>query len=266
MRKLLLLMIMTLATVAAELLPGWAGTNPQSNQTIDHGRWQGLLDRYLKQDQFAQTYFAYAQVTPTDRQALADYISALERVDPLNLNAAEQKAYWINLYNAVTLATVLDAYPVDSIRAIGGPLGGLIPTGPWQLPVVTVNAQALSLDDIEHGIIRPKFNDHRIHYAVNCAAMGCPNLAKQAYTGENIERLLQQAEPNFINHPRGVRIQGGRLIVSKIFAWYQQDFVAREADLPAYFADFAEPKLRAQLIAYRGRIRYEYDWSLNDAR
>ena len=267
MQRLLLLCVLCLASAnpfANELLDGWSGYDNSNRQTVNHQPWQSFLDTYLKTDDFGQTYFAYQRVTPSDLASLTGYISSLEAIDPLVLSADVQKAYWFNLYNAATVQTVLDAYPVDSIRDIGARFGGLLKTGPWKEPVVTVNGQALSLDDIEHGIVRPKYQDHRVHYAFNCAAMGCPNLSATAYTGQNIESLLAEAESTFVNHQRGVRFQGGTLILSKIYDWYRDDFVESESELPGFLAQFAEPKLRAQLNGYRGNIRYEYDWSLNE--
>lgn len=257
-------LLFALTVHANELLTGWQGFNNDNPQTIDHQTWQAFLDRYLDSDEFGQTYFAYRKVSQSDRADLSRYIQSLESIDPLSLSADVQKAYWFNLYNAATVRVVLDAYPVESIRDIGGRLGGLLKTGPWKEPVVTVNGQSLSLDDIEHGIVRPKYQDYRVHYAFNCASMGCPNLSATAYTGNNIEALLVEAEAAFVNHQRGVRFQGGTLIVSKIYDWYQSDFVESEDDLPGFLAQAAKPKLRAQLNGYRGNIRYEYDWSLNE--
>ncbi|WP_320824509.1 DUF547 domain-containing protein [Reinekea sp.] len=265
MRRLLLLWCFCLPLAQAEILTGWHGADRQSTQVVDHAHWQMFLDTFLDIDNFGQTYFDYARVSRAQIAQLGAYLTELQAIDPLKLNKPEQMAYWINLYNALTVSVILDEYPVKSIRNIGGPLGGFIPTGPWSNKLIRINGQMLSLDDIEHAIVRPKFNDYRVHFAFNCAAKGCPNLAKQAFTGANIETLLNSAQMAFINHQRGVRVQDGRLIVSKIFDWYQEDFVPKEEDLPLFLAQFAEPKLRAQLKGYRGRITYEYDWSLNEA-
>lgn len=264
MRAFILICLFSCQLALASVLPGWEGSNNASQQTIDHSAWQGFLDAYLYTDDFNQTYFAYRKVSRTDRLELARYINALAAIDPLELNDNEQKAYWFNLYNALTVQVILDAYPVESIRDIGGSLGGLVKTGPWKREVVRINGQKLSLDDIEHNIVRPKYQDYRVHFAFNCASMGCPNLAETAYTGENIEQLLVEAESSFINHQRGVRFQNGQLIVSKIFDWYESDFVTDSRQLPKFLATYAEPKLAAKLKAYNGNIKYEYDWSLNE--
>ncbi len=266
MLRVFLIFLLSCSVSMADVLPGWSGWNDNNTATVDHGLWQTFLNDYLRKDDFGQTYFAYAQVGSTKQRELERYIQSLEDTDPLTLNKNEQKAYWFNLYNATTVSIILKNYPVSSIRKIGGSFGGLIPSGPWKQKVVEINGQPLSLDDIEHAIVRPKFNDYRVHFALNCAAMGCPNLAQNAYTGANIEALLSEGTRSFVNHQRGVRFQGGTLIVSKIFDWYQTDFVASEGELTTFLAQFAEPKLRAQLKGYTGNIKYEYDWSLNEVR
>lgn len=264
-RSLLAALLITTAAWA-DILPGWEGSNPNSSATVNHQAWQQFLDSYLRLDDFGQSYFAYHQVTSADRRLLDEYLDRLQSVNPLSLNANEQLAYWINLYNAATVQLILENYPVKSIRDIGGSFGGLLPTGPWKEPLLTVNNQTLSLDNIEHDIVRPKYQDFRIHFGFNCASMGCPNLAPTAFTGANINEELDKLTVAFVNHPRGARYQNGKVIVSKLFDWYLTDFVEKESELLPFLAQFAEPRLRAQLLGHQGRIRYEYDWSLNEVK
>jgi hypothetical protein len=149
----------------------------------------------------------YGSVTPDDRKALGDYLRALEGTEVSGLGREEQKAYWINLYNALTVMVVLDRYPVGSIRDIDiSP--GLFRRGPWGAKLLTIQGRKVSLDDIEHRILRPLWKDSRIHYAVNCASLGCPNLQPEAYTRANTESLLEKGAREFVNHPRGVRLEG----------------------------------------------------------
>ena len=125
------------------------------------------------------------------------------------LNQSEQFAYWVNLYNAKTVDLVVAHYPVRSIRDIG--ISGLLATGPWGKKVVRVEGVDLSLDDVEHKILRPLWRDPRIHYAVNCASAGrCPNLARSAYTGASLEAMLKVAARDYVNSPRGASIQNRR--------------------------------------------------------
>lgn len=264
MLRLALTIMLSLGLANAELLPGWGASNPDSDQVLDHSDWQTLITQFVTKDELGQTYFAYADVNTDDRALLQSYVRSLEQVNPLALNPAEEKAYWINLYNALTVDVILENYPVESIRNIGGAFGGFIPTGPWDLEVTTINGQALSLNNIEHDIVRPKYDDFRVHFGFNCAALGCPNLSEQAFTGDNIEALLDQANETFVNHPRGLRFEDSRLVLSKIYDWYLQDFVDDEDELPRFLSEFAAPTLRDLLRNYTGRIRYEYDWTLNE--
>jgi hypothetical protein len=174
-------------------------------------------------------------------------------------------AFWINLYNALTVQIVLAHYPVRSIRDIDLSRG-LFADGPWDQKLIRVDGQPLSLNDIEHRILRPIWADNRVHYAVNCAAVGCPNLATTAYTGANGDRLLGVAARAYVNTPRGAKVEQGRLTVSKIYAWYMDDFGGSEAGVIAHIESLAAPALQAALAARRGDIRTAYDWSLNDAR
>jgi hypothetical protein len=156
---------------------------------------------------------------------------------------------------------VLENYPVKSIRRING---GLLGTGPWNQQVITVAGIELSLNDIEHRILRPIWRDPRIHFAVNCASLGCPNLAADAYTVENIEALLEQGAHDYINHPRGVMFSDKDvLILSSLFNWYDIDFGATREERLQYLAGYAEPELATQLANYSGKIKYAYDWKLN---
>ncbi len=239
----------------------WDYSNQASNQVIDHTLWQSLLNTYLDQsDPSAVNLFNYAAVNKKDREQLDRYLSNLEKVDPSQLSRAEQKAYWINFYNALTIKVVLEEYPVDSIKKVGS----FFNLGPWDNALVKVNQRELSLNDIEHGILRPIFQDPRIHYAVNCASYSCPNLLDTAFTAANTESLLETAAKDYINHPRGVSLQGQTLRLSSIFDWYAEDFGDNEQDLLAHLRRYARPELSTQLKGFKGDIDYHYDWSLND--
>lgn len=256
-----LLTTTTLAAPDAELLPQWTATQADSSRTIDHSEWQRFLDSYLQRDRFGQHYFAYRQVSEADARQLKRYLTRLGDARPRDLNRNEQMAYWLNLYNAATVDLILDHYPVDSIRKIKG---GWFNTGPWDEPLVGVGDEQLSLNDIEHGILRPIWRDPRIHYAVNCASLGCPNLPARAVTAENLETQLETAARQFVNHTRGVRFEGNKLTLSSIYKWYSDDFGADQDELIEHLRQYAKPKLGARLDGYRGRIDYDYDWSLNE--
>ena len=179
------------------------------------------------------------------------------------LNRDEQKAYWINLYNALTVKVVLDHYPVRTIRLINLSSRAFA-RGPWDTKLLTVEGEELSLNDIEHRILRPIWQDPRVHYAVNCASLGCPNLQPQAFTGRDVEMQLEKAAREFINHPRGVSFPRNRLQVSSIYFWFQEDFGGSEKGIIKHLRKYLTGKNLEQLDKVEKRIGHDYDWNLND--
>ena len=262
---LLLLAVMNLAAAPkADLWPRWERNDPDSTETVDHSSWDLFLSRYLVAGHPSGiNRVRYGDVTAEDRRKLEDYIGDLQAVAVSELNRDEQMAYWINLYNAVTIEIVLDHYPVSSITRIDiSP--GLFSRGPWDAEVLNIEGEVLSLNDVEHRILRPVWQDPRVHYAVNCASIGCPNLQSKAYTGANLEGLLDKGAREYVNHPRGASFQGERLVLSSIYDWFQEDFSGSEEGVLRHLRRYAAPELEAKLAGYSGRIGYQYDWSLND--
>ncbi len=243
--------------------PAWERATTVQNARVDHGAWDGFLAQYLSSDTAGVNRLDYARVSAADHAALREYLASLQAVKPETLTRDQQLAFWINLYNAKTVDLVLEAYPVASILDIKD---GLLPTGPWNREVVVVDGMRLSLNDIEHRIIRPVFREARIHYALNCAATSCPNLSSRAWRAEGLDAAFADAERAYVNDPRGVRIaDDGTIILSKIYAWFREDFGESEADILARLATVANPDLRSKLAGRSQVARYEYDWSLNDA-
>ena len=240
----------------------WTASSESVTDSIVHEPWQAILDAYLRTNTADGIYrFDYGAVSGPDRQRLQAYIDGLAAIDPRNYPRSEQLPYWINLYNALTVAVILEKYPVASIRKV---FGGFFNTGPWDEALIEVAGIDLTLNDIEHRILRPIWRDARIHYAVNCASLGCPNLAAEAYTAGNVERLLHEGARAYINHPRGVSVASERVVASSIYDWYQGDFGGSEAALIAHWLTYASPQLAAALESFEGRITYQYDWSLNE--
>ncbi|MBM3542766.1 MAG: DUF547 domain-containing protein [Alphaproteobacteria bacterium] len=250
---------------SAKLWPRWEAHDPAATRAIDHGPWQRFLSTHVSQGADGIARVAYGKVGAEDRAALDAYIRALVAEPVGRLSRAEQRAYWINLYNAATVRLILERYPVASIRDINiSP--GLFSSGPWGRTLVTVEGEALSLNDIEHRILRPIWKDPRIHYALNCASLGCPDLQTEAFTAANAEALLDRAAVAFVNHPRGARVDGGRLRVSSIYEWFQEDFGGSEAGVIAHLRRYAAGPLAQALAGVRGIDSHAYDWALNDAR
>jgi hypothetical protein len=242
-----------------------APAKAEGNRAFDE-----LLARYLMRgsDGINRVHYGRWQANAADRSKLNDYLVALAARTPSTLARNEAFAYWANLYNAATLKVVIDRYPVKSIRDIKSntslfDVKGLI--GPWRTKIATVEGRQLSLDDIEHEIMRPTFRDPRVHYAVNCASIGCPNLAPRTWRMETLDTDLDDAARAFINHPRGVLARlDGSLRVSSIYIWFKQDFGGTDAGILDHLRHYAGPALLPKLKA-GARLDDDYDWALNQA-
>jgi hypothetical protein len=272
MKKILLLILALISTgsmqaVAApqpELWPRWQAFDATSTVTIDHSAWADFLGRYLvTKHPSGINRVRYAAVTSEDKGALAGYLARLQGTAVSTLKRQEQKAYWINLYNALTIKIILDHYPVKSIRDIDIS-SGWFSDGPWDAKLLTIEGETLSLNDIEHRILRPIWQDSRVHYAVNCASLGCPNLQARPYTAENLEELLQQAARDYVNHPRGMTVAGDKAVLSSIYDWFQIDFGGDEEGVRQHLLKYAGPERAAYLKAGKVDFSYDYDWSLNE--
>ena len=252
------------AAPKAELWPKWEQNNPDSADAVDHSAWDAFLQKHLSEKD-GINLLDYGGVSAEDRQALDDYISALAGTDILSRNRAEQRAFWINLYNALTVQTILAHYPVESIMDIDiSP--GVFASGPWGKKLIKVDGEEVSLDDMEHRILRPIWKDARIHYAVNCASIGCPNLAARAFTAENAEALLDSGARAYVNHSRGAKVENGKLQVSSIYEWFKDDFGGDDVGVISHLREFADAELKTRLEGVSSVSGDDYDWNLNDAK
>lgn len=249
---------------SADLWERWQKHDPKSTAEIDHRTWDEFLKKYVVAGKAGVTLVRYRHVTGEDRNRLTRYIASLSALPVSTYGRDEQLAYWINLYNALTVEVVLDHYPVKSIRDIDiSP--GFFADGPWGKKLVSVEGEMLSLNDIEHRILRPIWQDNRVHYAVNCASIGCPNLQASAYTGASVDSMLEAGAKAYINSPRGVSIEEGAVTVSKIYDWFIADFGHDEESVLAHIQEFASPALGKRLSTV-GKIEdVAYDWQLNDS-
>lgn len=249
---LLLFSLPIFAAPKSELWSYWQPHDPTNTNKISHQDWQQLLNKYLV-IQPNQTLFRYNQVSSADKQKLATYIKRLSAQNPHRYNRDVQFAYWVNLYNALTVQLIIDNYPVKSITK----LGGLFSFGPWDQTIITINNKKLTLNDIEHRILRPIWQDPRIHYAVNCASLGCPDLLPEAFNSDRLDSQLDQAATRFINSEKAVKVTKNGITLSSIYDWYQTDFGSLT-------------ELQQHLNHYRvtpnvqlTQIRYTYNWQLN---
>jgi hypothetical protein len=164
----------------------------------------------------------------------------------------EQLAYWINAYNLFTIKLIVDNYPIKKITDLDN-------GKTWDVKRIKIGGQYYSLNQIENEIIRPTFQDARIHFALNCAAKSCPPLYNKAFVAANLETQLEQRTKTFINSKSNILSEKG-LKISKIFDWYGSDFTTKNNTIQSFFSKYSS--LRIQKDA---KIEFlEYDWSLNE--
>ena len=225
----------------------WAGGK------VDHSIYAELLEQHVK------TGVVDYQGFKDDESRLDEYLRVLEAVNTADLSRNEQFAFFINAYNAWTIKLILTGYPgISSIKDLGNLL-----KGPWKKKIARIDGKILTLDDIEHQILRPRFKDPRVHFAVNCASKGCPPLHSEPYYGSNLDQQLDEVTRGFINDQLRNRLEDQTLYACPIFKWFSKDF---GNDVVGFFVKYAESDLKERLIAGRGKIRVkylDYDWSLN---
>lgn len=252
------------AAPRAELWERWLVHDPGSARQVDHDLWDAFLMRYVRIGADGVHRVAYGDVTPIDRARLEEYIDRLTGLPISRYDRAEQMAYWINLYNALVVRLILDHYPVPSIRDIelspGAPS-----QGPWNEKLIEVEGTPLSLNDIVHRILRPIWRDPRIHYALSCGAVGCPNLQPEPFLADQLERQLSKAAMTYVNDPRCIAIDGHRLGLSSLYRWYRDDFGGSDRSVIEHLMAYAEPRLAMSLQRFDRITEDGFDWRLNDA-
>lgn len=263
---LFLLILIQSSTVQASfyksLWPKWEVNNPLSKEIISHELWQDFLNRHVSTNEEKINLVDYANIDQKDFDQLKQYIKTMSQIDIDNYNRQEQLAYWINLYNALTVQTVANYYPIANIQEIRiSP--GLFSIGPWGANLIMVKNTQLSLDDINNRIIRPIWNDPRTHYTLNNATIGAPNLNKQVYQGTTIEEQLNNAASTYINSFRGAQVIEGKLIISKIYDWYEEDFGGTKQYVINHLLQFAQEPLLSQLKHINSIDSYIYNWHIN---
>ena len=238
---LLILMLCTFGSAGAESL---------------HREWTELLSKHVEQG--VVDYRGFKK----DEARLDGYLARLAGASPDQFSDAEQLAYWINGYNAYTVKLILDNFkngaPPSSIRKIGG-----LFASPWKISFAVMAGTTYTLDNIEHDIIRVRFDEPRIHFAVNCASKSCPILVSQAYEGGSLDRQLEQSTRNFLENSDHNYLEGDTLHVSSIFKWYSEDF---DDDPLSFFLVHTRGSIQQQLSSKKAQIRIkylDYDWSLN---
>lgn len=211
----------------------------------DHGLWSIELKKYVSEDGKVN-YAAWSKST----SGIEKYLKQLSTYTPgKDWTRDEQLAYWINSYNAFTIKLILNHYPIQSIKDLNG-------GKPWDEFWINLGDKTYSLNQIENLIIRPKFMDPKIHFALNCAARSCPPLLNTAYLPETLEKQLILSTRKFINNRSYTTYSNGVFNISQIFKWYAEDF---QPDVSSYIGKYID----TQCIP-GAKIEYiTYDWSLN---
>jgi hypothetical protein len=249
---------------------------PLSIAEFDHSLWQGLLQQHVNEFEGSRVTQLDYEAMQNDQLVLQSYLRALAVVSRVTFDSwtdGDQLAFLINAYNAGVVALILTEYPdIDSINDIG-----FLFSSPWRRNVISLFGEQVSLDDIEHGMIRgwDKYFEPRIHFAVNCAAIGCPALQSDAYVGDNLDNQLEHSTRLFLADRQRNYFSNGRLYVSRIFDWYEEDFdrdwfgVNSVSEFLTRYADALglDTATISALKREDVRIRYlQYDWGLNDTR
>lgn len=243
----ILVFIFGISVLSILTTPGW------SKEPVDHSLYGELLSKYVNNGVVDYLGFKNEEAT------LDEYLKILENTEVGQLSRDEQFAFYINAYNAWTIKLILSAYPgIKSIKDLGN-----IFKSPWKKKIVRIDGKVLSLDDVEHKILRKKFTDPRVHFAINCASKSCPPLITEPYSGSKLDQQLDHSTRAFINDPKSNYLKGNKLHVSKIFDWFSDDF---DNDIIGFFLQYARGDLREELKAKNGQIEIKYlhyDWSLN---
>ena len=216
-----------------------------NTQAMDHSKWTEVLQSYVT-DNGAVNY----RGLQNNRAVLNAYLNDLSSNTPKNnWSISEKKAYWINAYNAYTIQLVLDNYPTKSIKDL---------KNPWGQKFITLNDETLTLNTIEHEILRP-MGDSRIHFAIVCASESCPKLLNCAFEAESLDIQLDQAAHEFINDSTKNNITPSKITISKIFKWFKSDFPKGDD-----FIDYLNTYSTVQ-ISPEAKINHQnYNWSLNE--
>lgn len=264
MKKITIIVLLAINLIAlhsapqADLWEYWNTSNDEDTRTIDHNDFKLFLDSYrIKENDSDVAKVDYGSVSDQDRWLLIKYIQTLSRLNIREYNSSEQFAYWVNLYNSLTINLILDNYPINSIRKI---------SKPWDQELIIIDGLELSLNDIEHRILRPIWKDPRIHFVVNCASLGCPDLPPEPMTSTNNEEILSNSTTLYLNHPRGISLENGKLKLSSIFKWYADDFGKDEKELIdflSFYYNFSNIESSTGKSPYELKLKYEYNWDLN---
>lgn len=250
---------MFLAFIAFSII-GACKSYPQNSSKsvpVSHDLWTQLLQKYVSPTGNVN-YKGFIE----EKETLDQYLQLLQANYPNNNNwsKAEQLAYWLNAYNAFTVALIIENYPVKSIKDITK--GPNIPfvNSPWDIKFINIEGVVYDLNNIEHSILRKKFNEPRIHFAINCASKSCPNLLPEAFTSDKLEEQLTALARLFLSDTTKNIIQTDSVQLSKIFSWFKGDFTKNGKTLIQFLNQYAPVAIQEDAEI----LFLDYDWQLNE--
>ena len=238
---------------------------PTHANAFDFSEWDVLLKKYVEPDlidgiSLNTVAYGKLRLDPVFHQLE----SKLRLFSPTKLRTHHEKlAFWINVYNIFAVKIVTDNYPLKSIKNVGGLFKSV-----WKIKAGTVGGEKYTLDEIEHGILR-KMGDPRIHTAIVCASISCPNLSKKAYKSEKLNEQLDMQMSDFLANPnKGMRVdnnqQPKRILLSPIFDWFAEDFKS-SGGVRKFIKPYVPARYKQTLENTQYRISYmDYNWSIND--
>jgi len=229
-------------------------------QSFDHSHaaFTGVLTTHV---QGSKVDYAALKKSPAKLNAYLDTLAAVKKSHYDGWQKDQRMAFLVNLYNAATLKLVIDHYPVKSIKDIGGVL-----KGPWKQDVVRLWGKKVTLDHVEHDLLRPGFNEPRIHFAVNCASIGCPDLRPEAFRATDLNRQLDEQTRAFLRDTSRNRLDANNknLHLSPIFKWFKEDFVKKSGSVEKFVAPYFNDADKAVIQKGGLKVRHnDYDWKLN---
>jgi hypothetical protein len=250
---------LALVLLLAAVLPGAA----TAAGAPDYAAWGQLLSKYYDPAKGMN----YRDLKAKDAKTLQSLRQELAQVDPKGLDKKDQLAYWINVYNVNVVSTVVEHYPVASIRDIS--TDPIVRLNVFKKDTVPTKGGNISLNDVENERIRNGFHDPRIHFAINCAAQSCPPIRPEPYTGAKLDEQLDEQARKFLAGPHGVKIDKNVVHATKILDWFGEDFDKWAGGKVAFLKKYLPADKAKALEAAGANAKFEYDyysWKLNEAK
>lgn len=232
---------------------------PKGNKNpITHDEWTTLLKKHVNNAGFVD-YKGFIK----DSVNLNKYLSKISANAPATSWSNDEKfAFWINAYNAYTVKLIVDNYPVKSIKDLAPKNAVIFINTSWDKKFFSIGGQKMTLNTIEHKILRKRFDDPRMHFAINCASMSCPKLLNEAYEAKTIDKQLTEQAKDFLADKNKNNISKDKPELSSIFDWFNKDFTKTGKTKIGFINQYAPVK-----IDDNASLKYmSYDWSLNEQK